>query len=72
MFGLMVHARQKVLLLAADEFEDMELLYPRYRLAKEDVQVTAAGLDDQPVRGKTGAGQEGPTVRCRWTPRWTG
>jgi protease I len=56
MVGLMVHDQQKVLLLAADEFEDMELLYPQYRLAEEDVQVTVAGLDDQPVRGKKGHG----------------
>jgi protease I len=56
MVRLMVHARQKVLLLAADEFEDMELLYPQYRLAEEDVQVTVAGLDDQPVHGKKGHG----------------
>jgi protease I len=47
---------RKVLLLAADQFEDMELLYPLYRLAEEGVAVTVAGLDDQPVRGKKGHG----------------
>jgi protease I len=47
---------QKVLLLAADDFEDMELLYPLYRLAEEDIAVTVAGLDDHPVRGKKGHG----------------
>jgi deglycase len=47
---------QKVLLLAADQFEDMELLYPLYRLAEEGVAVTVAGLDDQPVTGKKGHG----------------
>jgi protease I len=47
---------RKVLLLAADEFEDMELLYPLYRLREEDVTVTIAGLGDQPVRGKKGHG----------------
>jgi protease I len=52
MVGLMVLAQRKVLLLAADDFEDMELLYPLYRLAEEDVTVTVAGLDDHPVRGK--------------------
>ena len=45
-----------VLLLAADLFEDMELLYPLYRLAEEGVQVTTAGLDDHPVTGKKGHG----------------
>jgi deglycase len=45
-----------VLLLAADQFEDMELLYPLYRLIEEEVAVTVAGLDDQPVHGKKGHG----------------
>ena len=45
-----------MLVLAADDFEDMELLYPLYRLAEEDVAVTVAGLDDHPVTGKKGHG----------------
>jgi protease I len=49
-------AERKVLLLAADDFEDMELLYPLYRLIEEDVAVTVAGLDDRPVTGKKGHG----------------
>ena len=49
-------AGRKVLLLAADDFEDMELLYPLYRLREEDVAVTVAGLDDHPVTGKKGHG----------------
>ena len=49
-------AGRKVLLLAADDFEDTELLYPLYRLAEEDVAVTVAGLDEKPVRGKKGHG----------------
>jgi protease I len=56
MVGFMVLAQRKVLLLAADDFEDMELLYPWYRLLEEDVEVTVAGLDDHPVRGKKGHG----------------
>jgi protease I len=52
----MALARRKVLLLAADLFEDMELLYPLYRLGEEGVAVTVAGLDDQPVTGKKGYG----------------
>jgi len=49
-------ADKKVLVLAADLFEDVELLYPVYRLREEDVSVTVAGLDDKPVRGKKGHG----------------
>jgi protease I len=52
----MALAERKVLLLAADDFEDMELLYPLYRLREDDVAVTVAGLDSQPVRGKKGHG----------------
>ena len=52
----MTHADKKVLILAADLFEDMELLYPLYRLAEEDVAVTTAGTDRQPVTGKKGHG----------------
>jgi protease I len=46
----------RVLVLAADLFEDIELLYPVHRLAEEGVEVTIAGLDDQPVTGKKGHG----------------
>jgi protease I len=56
MVGYMALADRKVLLLAADDFEDMELLYPLYRLREEDVSVTVAGLDEYPVTGKKGHG----------------
>jgi len=42
----MALSRRKALILAADDFEDMELLYPLYRLGEEGVAVTVAGLDD--------------------------
>ncbi|HXQ75840.1 MAG TPA: type 1 glutamine amidotransferase domain-containing protein [Acidimicrobiales bacterium] len=45
---------RRVLILAADLFEDMELLYPVARLREEGVTVTVAGLDDQPLTGKKG------------------
>src|SRR5918999_1800693 len=45
-----------VLVLAADLFEDIELLYPVHRLREEGVEVTIAGLDDHPVTGKKGHG----------------
>jgi protease I len=47
---------QKVLVLAADLFEDMELLYPVYRLREEEVEVTIAGLTPDDVTGKKGHG----------------
>jgi len=45
-----------VLVLAADLFEDVELLYPVHRLREEGVEVTVAGLDEGPVTGKKGHG----------------
>ena len=47
---------RKILILAADMFEDMELLYPLYRLQEEGAEVTLAGLTDEPVTGKKGHG----------------
>jgi deglycase len=47
---------KRVLILAADLFEDMELLYPLYRLKEEGATVVLAGLDDRPVTGKKGHG----------------
>jgi len=46
----------KVLILAADLFEDMELLYPLYRLREEEADVTVAGLSAAAVTGKKGHG----------------
>lgn len=46
----------RVLILAADDFEDMELLYPLYRLREEGMDVTLAGLSGTPVTGKKGHG----------------
>jgi protease I len=54
--GLMALTSRKVLLLAADDFEDMELLYPLHRLIEEGVAATVAGLDDHPLKGKKGYG----------------
>ena len=46
----------RVLVLAADLFEDMELLYPLYRLREEGVEVVVAGLTRDSVTGKKGHG----------------
>jgi len=52
----MGRADRRVLILAADDFEDTELLYPLHRLAEEEIAVVVAGLDERPVRGKKGHG----------------
>lgn len=46
----------RVLILAADLFEDMELLYPLYRLKEEHVDVTLASIGGADVTGKKGHG----------------
>jgi protease I len=46
----------RVLILAADLFEDMELLYPLYRLREEQAAVTLASLGGAAVTGKKGHG----------------
>ena len=43
-----------VLILAADLFEDMELLYPLVRLQEEGATVTVAAVDGRAVKGKKG------------------
>lgn len=46
----------RVLVLAANLFEDAELLYPLWRLQEEEVETTLAGVKDEPVTGKKGHG----------------
>ena len=46
----------RVLILGADDVEDMELLYPLFRLREEEAAVTLATLGGAPVRGKKGYG----------------
>ena len=46
-----------VAILAANLFEDAELLYPLWRLQEAEVRTTVAGIgDDAPVTGKKGHG----------------
>jgi protease I len=45
-----------VVILAADLFEDAELLYPLWRLQEAEVETTLAGVSDSPVTGKKGHG----------------
>ena len=45
---------KKVLILAGPEYEDMELQYPRYRLAEAGAAVTIAGIGEKTYVGKKG------------------
>jgi protease I len=45
-----------VVILAADDFEDSELLYPLHRLREEQAHVTLASLGGRAVTGKKGHG----------------
>jgi protease I len=44
----------KVLILAADGFEDLELFYPWYRLREEGIEVTLASPGSQTITGLHG------------------
>ena len=47
--------KQKVLIFVADEYEDLELQYPKYRLLEAGKEVVVAGeKKDQSYKGKHG------------------
>lgn len=50
----MVLNGKRVLILAGPMFEDMELLYPQYRLREEGADVVVAGLGEPKYSGKKG------------------
>ncbi|WP_193043811.1 DJ-1/PfpI family protein [Mycolicibacterium baixiangningiae] len=43
----------RVVVLAADFFEESELIYPALRLREEGYEVSVAGVGTAPVRGKS-------------------
>ena len=45
---------KRVLLFAGPMFEDIELLYPLYRLREDGAEVVVAGLGENTYRGKNG------------------
>jgi protease I len=45
---------KKVAVIATDEFEDLELFHPLYRLQEEGVTTVVIGLTKEPVKGKKG------------------
>ena len=44
----------KALIISADNFEDLELLVPYYRLKEEDIHVDVASLAKPTIKGKHG------------------
>ena len=40
--------------IAADEFEDLELFHPMYRLQEEGIRTIVIGLTKDPIKGKKG------------------
>ena len=45
---------KRAAIIAADEFEDLELFYPMYRLQEEGIETVIVGLTTDPVKGKRG------------------
>lgn len=44
----------KAAIIVADEFEDLELYYPMYRLQEEGIETVIIGLNEKQVKGKHG------------------
>src|SRR3989442_3522853 len=45
---------KRAAIIAADDFEDLELFHPMYRLQEEGVETVVVGLNRTPVKGKKG------------------
>ncbi len=45
---------KRAAIIAADEFEDLELFYPMYRLQEEGVETVVVGLTKEKITGKKG------------------
>jgi protease I len=41
-------------IIATDEFEDLELFHPMYRLQEEGIKTIVVGLTKEPIKGKKG------------------
>jgi protease I len=46
--------RARIAIFVGDDYEDMELWYPRYRLLEAGFEVVVAGLEKKTFRGKNG------------------
>jgi protease I len=45
---------KRAAIIAADEFEDLELFYPMYRFQEEGIETTVVGLTKEKIKGKRG------------------
>ncbi len=45
---------KRAAIIAADEFEDLELFYPVYRLREEGIETVLVGLTKEQIKGKRG------------------
>src|SRR6266849_4686055 len=45
---------KRAAIIAADEFEDLELFYPMYRFQEEGIETVVVGLTKEPFKGKRG------------------
>ncbi|HZY94595.1 MAG TPA: type 1 glutamine amidotransferase domain-containing protein [Candidatus Bathyarchaeia archaeon] len=43
---------RRAAIIVADEFEDLVLFYPMYRLQEEGIQIVVVGFNEKPVKGK--------------------
>jgi protease I len=41
-------------IIATDEFEDLELFHPMYRMQEEGIRTIVIGLTKDPIKGKNG------------------
>jgi protease I len=59
---------KRAVILTADEFEDMELFFPLFRLMEEGVDVTVAAPTKGPIHGERGYGFEVKTTIAEVKP----
>ena len=59
---------KRALILTANEFEDMELFFPLFRLMEEGVDVTVAAPRKGPIQGERGYGLEVETTIAEVNP----
>jgi protease I len=56
------NSRRKAVILTADQFEDMEVMYPLFRLLEAEWQVDVAAPKIEAIRGEFGYGELMPDI----------